>query len=631
MTPSTLPWSIARLLGHGLGFVLAVLLVGGCTGSSELAEGPPNVVLVMTDDQGYGDYGFTDNPVIQTPHLDSMAARSARVEQFYVSPVCSPTRASLMTGRYNYRTRVVDTWIGRSMMDPGEVTLAEMLREAGYATGIFGKWHLGDNYPLRPQEQGFEEVLVHRGGGIGQPSDPPEGAGRYTDPVLLHDGEKTRTDGYATDVYFDHALEWIEGRARENEPFFAYIPTNAPHAPFHDVPDSLRKVYEGMDLGNDQFPRDGYPLPADADQDRRARIYAMITNIDENVGRLFDGLERMGLTERTLVIFLGDNGPNGRRYVAGFRGSKASVYEGGVRTPFLMHWPDRLSPDRLVPGPAAHVDVVPTVLDALGIEPPAEVRLDGRSFWPQITGEAATWPDRPIVIQSHRGDAPARYHHAMIRSGEWKLVHPSGFGRTGFDGRPEFELYDLGTDPSETNDLSDRRPQLVDSLRAVYDRWFDDVGTTRPGNYGKPRIQIGTSHESPTVLTRQDWHPTNDGGWNSFEAMGYWSPTVARAGTYDVRVRHPEGFEGGRVTLVVDEVHAAPGVLEARSECPPSVDCRDAEYAATVDGSSAAHTFEAVPLRPGPVRLSVRLEVDGDAPGEGVRTGGAWQLVVERR
>ena len=254
--------------------------------------GPPNIVLIITDDQGYGDFGFTGNPLIRTPNLNEMAAGSARMTQFYVSPVCAPTRASLMTGRYNYRTRVVDTYLGRAMMEPEEVTVAELLREAGYATGIFGKWHLGDNYPMRPQDQGFEEVLVHRGGGIGQPSDPPGGEDRYTDPVLFHNGERAPMEGYVTDVVFDAAADWLEGVHGDGRPFFAYVATNAPHGPFGDVPPDEYAYYQGLDLEGDAYPNHaGLDLGEGGDADQLARIFAMITNIDDNVGRLFERLD----------------------------------------------------------------------------------------------------------------------------------------------------------------------------------------------------------------------------------------------------------------------------------------------------------------------------------------------------
>jgi arylsulfatase/arylsulfatase A len=373
----------------------AVFLVVATTAACTGAPGPearPNVILIVTDDQGYGDLGVNGNPVIRTPHIDAMAARSARMTQFYVSPVCAPTRASLMTGRYNYRTRAIDTFVGRAMMEPEEVTLAEILRDAGYRTGIFGKWHLGDAYPMRPIDQGFEEALVHRGGGIGQPSDPPGGEGKYTDAILFHNGESVHTEGYCTDVYFGRALNWIGTRHEAGEPFFAYIATNAPHGPFHDVPEGLLAEYREVDLGNERFPQDrGHPLPAEADLDRRARIFAMITNIDENVGRLFGRLDALGLTDDTIVIFMVDNGPNGNRYVAGMKGWKGHVHEGGVRSPFFVHWPGRLkaghSSDRI----AAHIDVLPTVLDATAVPVPGSGRSARLSYRPiEATSPCAT-------------------------------------------------------------------------------------------------------------------------------------------------------------------------------------------------------------------------------------------------
>ncbi|MGY9003344.1 MAG: sulfatase-like hydrolase/transferase, partial [Rhodospirillales bacterium] len=197
----------------------------------------------MSDDQGGGDYGFMGNNVIRTPELDAMTQRSGLLSKFYVSPVCAPTRASLMTGRYNYRTRCVDTYVGRAMMDPAEVTIAELLRAADYHTGIYGKWHLGDNYPMRPMDQGFEDSLIHRGGGIGQPSDPIGAEGKYTDPTLLKNGIETPMKGYCTDIYFDGAMDFIESTVKRKENFFTYIATNAPHGPYHDVPEKLYQEY----------------------------------------------------------------------------------------------------------------------------------------------------------------------------------------------------------------------------------------------------------------------------------------------------------------------------------------------------------------------------------------------------
>jgi len=525
-----------------------------------------NVILIITDDQGYGDFGIMGNPIIKTPNLDEMAKRSAQMTNYYVSPVCAPTRACLMTGRYNYRTRAIDTYIGRAMMEPAEVTIAEMLKKAGYATGLFGKWHLGDNYPMRPQDQGFDEVLMHRGGGIGQPADPIGGEGKYTDPVLFHNGKESPQKGYCTDVYFDSALSWIEKQVSNNQNYFAYLPTNAPHGPFHDVPEELYEMYKNMNLNSDQFPQDtGHPLPKKTDMDKLARIFAMITNIDDNVGKLFKKLEDLKQLENTLVLFMVDNGPNTRRYIAGMNGKKSNVYEGGVRSPLFAHWQGKLiaghSNDRVV----AHIDILPTVLDACSVSVPQSVKLDGKSFFPLITNQKTNWEDRNIVIQAHRGDQPVRYHNFMIRNQKWKLLHNSGFGRENFEGEPEFELYDMVSDPLEMKNLVNDFPGIVDDLKKAYINWFEDVSSTRPDNYAPPRIHVGTTHENPVVLTRQDWRHIKGSPWGP-DSNGYWKLHVAESGNYSMKVHLKENRAGGTAELKVGELSLTNSFLKDQSK-----------------------------------------------------------------
>ena len=408
-------------------FRLALLVTTLAFTSTLVADGRPNVILMMTDDQGIGDFGVNGNTLIETPHVDAMAANSGSLTTFYVSPVCSPTRASLMTGRYNQRTRCIDTWLGRSMMDPDEFTLAEALSAAGYRTGLFGKWHLGDCYPMRPQDQGFDEVLMHRGGGLAQPSEPLENGRRYSDPILFDEtGKALKTNGFCTDVYFDAALEFIADGT--GKPFFVYLPTNAPHGPYHDVPEALREHYMTKDLTVLQTdpPRGARKKQV---QDQLARIAAMITNEDQNVGRLMAHLKKNGLLENTMVIRMNDNGPNSMRYVGEMRGMKTHVHEGGVRSPFWLHWPSKIRAGTKVDALTAHIDVMPTILEACGAKPGPHA-LDGRSFLGLFTAPQETeWPERQIVIQSHRGTSAQRYHHFMLRDGDWKLLHASGFGK----------------------------------------------------------------------------------------------------------------------------------------------------------------------------------------------------------
>ena len=369
------------------------------------AEPRPNVLIIITDDQGHGDLRLHGNPIIQTPHLDRLARAGVQLTNFYVSPVCAPTRSSLMTGRYNYRTGVVDTFQGRAMMRTEEVTLAERLSAQGYRTGIFGKWHLGDTAPMRPIDQGFGESLVHRGGGIGQASDPPGGT-HYFDPILQHNGKSERYAGYCSDVFTNAAIDFMA--TERSRPFYLHLAFNAPHTPL-EVPESYHKLYASTDLANDKFPRIGQPLAGPAPRDVTAKVYGMVTNIDDNLGRLFKRMDELGLTDNTLVVFLTDNGPQQVRYNSGMRGLKGTVFDGGIRVPCFVRWPGKIVAGSTVHRIAAHIDITPTVLEACGL--PKADHLDGVSLWPLLTGKTkpADWPDRTLFFQWHRGNVPKRF------------------------------------------------------------------------------------------------------------------------------------------------------------------------------------------------------------------------------
>jgi arylsulfatase A-like enzyme len=532
-------------------------LAANATGSSGATR--PNVVVIITDDQGYGDVGFHGNPRIQTPHLDRLARESTRVEHFYVSPVCAPTRASLMTGRYAYRTGVVDTFLGRAMMHPDEVTLAEMLAAAGYRTGIFGKWHLGDNYPLRSMDQGFQESLVLRGGGIGQPSDPPvPGGGQYMDPVLQHNGRQTRTKGYCTDVFTDAAIEFIA--QTRDRPFFVYLAYNAPHAPLQ-VPESDDLPYKSMDLSPAGFPKIGQPISPRTDPDVTARIYGMVTRIDANLGRLFAKLDALSLTNETIVVFLTDNGPQQPRYNSGMRDRKGSVYEGGIRVPCFIRWPGRFAAGRVVDRIAGAFDIAPTLLDACGVQKPAGVVFDGRSLLPLLRGEAVDWPDRTLFLQWHRGDVPQRFRAFAARSERYKLVRPES--STAKPVEQSLELYDVQNDPFEFHDLSAQNPEVVARLRKSYEAWFDDVERTR--HFAPPQIVLGSAHEDPSTLTRQDWRGPR-ARWDD-EALGYWEVAVARSGRFDITLRFSPRASPAQAHFALGNAAAAVDVKPGATEC----------------------------------------------------------------
>lgn len=523
------PASLLALVG--LMFALACLAPAGASVAAQAAR-RPNVLLIVTDDQGYGDFGVHGNPKVRTPHLDRLARQGVWFRSFYVSPVCSPTRASLLTGRYSYRTGVVDTYLGRSLMHPDEVTLAEMLSSAGYRTGIFGKWHLGDNHPLRAIDQGFQESLTLNGGGIGQPSDPP-GGDSYFNPLLRRNGRWVTTRGYVSDVITDAAIDFIARNRRR--PFFAYLAFNAPHTPL-EVPAEAYAAYKAMNLRTDDFPAAGHPIAAKFDPETTARVYGMVENIDTNVGRVLGTLDKLKLADDTVVIFLTDNGPQQPRYNAGMLRLKGTVNEGGIRVPLFIRWPARLTARREVDRIAAHIDVTPTVLEMCGVAKPSHVRLDGVSLWPLLDGTAKDWPDRTLFVQWHRGDVPQMGRAFAARSQGYKLVQWQGAGERASVPMAAPELFDMTTDPLEERNIAADRPEIAGRLQRDYEAWFRDVTGGRDyADGGIAHMAIGDPREDPVRLTRQDWRGPDAGG--SADRVGHWQIDVRHPGPYVLTVR----------------------------------------------------------------------------------------------
>ncbi|MFO0945687.1 MAG: arylsulfatase [Planctomycetota bacterium] len=513
-------------------------------------NGRPNIILIMTDDQGYGDVGFHGNPVLKTPSLDRLAREGAVLRNFYVCPVCAPTRASLMTGRYHPRTGVLDTYLGRAMMYAEEVTLADILSAAGYRTGIFGKWHLGDCYPMRPMDQGFHESLVHRGGGLAQPSDPPDGppAGQeYFNPVLEKNGSLVPTTGYCTDVFTNAAIEFIDSMGEQ--PFFLYLAFNAPHTPLQ-VPDSFLDRFREVSLTPDRYPAVGHPwgTPDARAREATARVYAMVENIDQNIHRLLAELERKGMSENTLILFVTDNGPQQPRYNAGMLARKGSVHEGGIRVPCFVRWPARVRPGLALDNVSAHIDVLPTLLAAAGVPVPHGVKLDGRSFLPLLEEKQVSWPDRVLFFQWHRGDVMERYRSFAARSTRYKLVQPLGTGEKSNPSDAPLLLFDMKDDPLETKNIAKENPEIVETLRQAYDRWFAEMEAAH--HFEKPRIVVGSNHQNPVSLTRQDWR----GAKASWEpgGLGHWEIFVEEPAVYDILVRMPKLREDASIVIAID-------------------------------------------------------------------------------
>jgi len=489
---------------------LSIFPLAFFNGCSRKGKSPPNVILILTDDQGFGDVGVNGNDEIKTPNIDRLASESVELTQFYCSPVCSPTRASLMTGRYNYRTGIVHTSRGGAKMQTDEVTIAEMIPNKVYKTGIFGKWHLGDNYPMRPSEQGFQESLIHLSGGLCQAPDIPNS---YFDPKLWHNNKPCVYKGYCSDIFTEAAIQFIE--KNKNNPFFAYIPYNAPHTPLI-VSDEESEPYRAMGLSEDV-----------------ARLYGMVTNIDDNLGRLFNKLKKLGLEENTIVVFMSDNGPGGpRRYNASLHGRKGSTYDGGIRVPCYIRWPGEFRAGKKVDRVAAHIDITPTLLDAIGIEKPDNVSFDGVSLMPLLQEDNVEWPDRTLYFQFNRGMVPQLYQNCSARSQRYKLVSAHGGSEERDpklpDLKPEFELYDMSVDPNETNDISKEHPDIVERMCGGYEAWFREMENSR--RFAPGLIHIGSEHANLIHLCRYQ-----DASYINSIPQG-WPVKIEKSGRYEVSI-----------------------------------------------------------------------------------------------
>jgi len=451
---------------------LAFFLLGMPCGPLRAADAAkPNVIVFLVDDLGYGDLGIHGDPHARTPQVDAFAREAAELSNFHVSPVCAPTRASLMTGRYNFRTGIADVFGPAAQMDASETTLAEALRAAGYATGIFGKWHLGEGAGRDPNGQGFDEALSFPGAAIG----------KYFDPELLHNGVKKKYPGYIMDIFTDAAIGFVkQNRAK---PFFVYLPANLIHTPLQVAPEL---AVESDAPGLSESTR---------------KIYGMIRSVDNCFGRLRATLQELGLEENTLLIFTSDNGPcSGSkpvdRHMAGLHGLKGTVYDNGIRVPFLARWPAGFSSPEKITRLTAHIDVMPTILDACGVPVPPGVKLDGVSFLPLLRNPLVDWPDRSLYFQWDSGQVPRRGHAFAVVTERWKLVQPCGMDKPGqkhirdsyaeicrlqgrgersIDGSAHYELYDIAADPGEARDLASSHPDIVEKMKKQYDVWFDDV------------------------------------------------------------------------------------------------------------------------------------------------------------
>jgi arylsulfatase A-like enzyme len=555
----------------------------------------PNVLLILTDDLGYGDLACHGNPEVKTPNFDALHGRSVRLTNFHVDPTCSPTRASLFTGRYSSRAGVWHTIMGRSILPKDEVTMAETLVRNGYRTGIFGKWHLGDNHPFRAHERGFGEAVVLGGGAIGNL--PDHWANDYSDDTYLHNGRWEKYSGYCTDVFFKAAMDFMAGAADKGEPFFCCLPTNVPHWP-HNVDEAYVKPYRGR-------------VP-----DRRATLCGMIANLDENIGRLLRFLAARGLENDTIMIFLSDNGTGfGAEfdesgyvkdgYNAGMRGSKGTVYEGGHRVPCFIRWPGAgVGGGRDIPDLAAHIDLFPTLLALCGLAKGEGGAFDGASFAPLLMGTGAAGPERTLFVHNQRVDEPIKGKEWAAMTSRWRLV----------EGR---ELYDIREDPGQRRDVAAAHPEVVAALREGYDRWWAEI-SGRFGDY--VWIPVGMDGENPVRLTSHDVH--GQVCWDQSQARrnakcdGFWTVEVAREGTYEIGVRRWPAEAG-------IPIREAPEGAKVFKPTHARLKVADLDLTLPVGAKDEAVVFR-VRLRTQRTRLQAWL-VDGIENGE---TNGAFYVDV---
>lgn len=468
----------------------------------------PNVVFVLTDDQGYGDLGCTGNQWIHTPEIDHFYRESVRFTDYHVAPLCAPSRGAIFTGRRPLRNGVWATCWGRSILHEGETTMAEVFRQNGYVTGLFGKWHLGDNYPYRPQDRGFSEVLAHKGGGVGQT--PDFWGNNYFDDVYFKNGVSTQCEGYCTDIWFEAAERFI--RSHLNEPFFVCITTNAPHEPY-----LVSEKYAAQYRGNDNIVH--------------PEFYGMISNIDENFGHLRQKLAEWGVEDNTILVFMTDNGSSGgceldenehviRGYNAGMRGIKTSYYDGGHRVPFIIRWPDGgVGGGRDIEYTSFHVDVFPTLADMCNLSMP-HLLLDGISLKKALYSEGGLPESRTEFMQYHQSTiVPDKWISAVI-SDQWRLL----YGK---------ELYNIKNDPGQKHDVSAQHPEIVQRLRDAHDTYWQDVQSTM-GVYSP--IYLGDDHENPTRLDAMD--VMGDVAWSQLsvalaqKSAGRWRVKFTRLGMY---------------------------------------------------------------------------------------------------
>lgn len=534
-------------------WLACVLLLGASPTLSASDAERPNVIVIMTDDQGMGDFSYFGNPVLKTPNLDAVARSAVRLTDFHVAPMCSPTRGQLLTGVDAVRNGVTSVTAGRTFLRPGFPVLAEMLKANGYATGIFGKWHLGESYPHRPIDRGFDESVYHLGWGMLQST--PDYGNPLIDGRYFHNAQPKKFTGHCTDFWFDQATAWIKQQGEKRQPFFCYIPTNAPHGPYIDLPQYIQP-YEGKGP---------------------AGFFGMIAHVDERVGRLEKFLTDSGLRENTIFVFLTDNGGTAgvRLFNAGLRGGKTQYYDGGHRVPCWVRWPaGGLGQPRDIDTPTQVQDLAPTILEFCGTPKPANAKFDGTSLARLLRGQKNALPDRKMVVQYSR-DTLKKWDSCVIWN-QWRLVKGE-------------ELYDVVNDRAQKKNLAAEQPKIVQAMRDHYEAWWTGLGS-KPNEYVP--ILLGTKHQAEVTLTSGDWegiYADNTGHVRNAiggPRGGHWHVTITQPGEYEFVLRRwPR--ETGVALGDAEVVTGARAKVGAKTYNPPAKTFPIAEGIVTVAGKEA--------------------------------------------
>lgn len=487
---------------------LAVLSTIACSLKHSNKQSP-NVILIVTDDQGYGDLSCHGNQYIETPNMDKLYQESVRFTDFHVDPTCAPTRAALMTGKYAHRAGVWHTVSGGNHLRASEVTMADAFKASGYRTGIFGKWHLGSNYPYRPMDRGFDEWLGQGDGGTGTTDDWFDND-RVND-YYWHNGEREQREGYAPDVFYNAAIDFITEDLDKEKPFFIYLPTYLPHGP-HTLPDTAWAANESPEVA-----------------DYVAYFFTAIEHIDKNIGRLRKVLEESGVAENTILMFMSDNGGTAgvNLFNAGMRGRKGQVYDGGHRVPFFIHWPQgQLKHGSDVTDLTLHIDVLPSLIELCGLNLESELDFDGRSFKQQFFDPEFSLPDRTLFVETQRTYEPKSWARTAGMTNRWRLIDNK-------------ELYDIIGDPGQANNVIEEHPEVVAEIRLAHQQYWSRVS---PGDREPPRFIIGHPDDPEVFLTPSDWYlPMVP--WNHAQVAkgsphaGEWQISVAEQGTYRFEVR----------------------------------------------------------------------------------------------